>query len=66
MIARFQINSYNTVRMLLEIHLQNFQGHVVIVKLIVAESNIYIERNGLPILKKKPLVNIRRLLVVVP
>ncbi len=66
MVAGLEVDCHHAVRMLLQVHLQDLQRHVVVVQLVVAQRDVHVKRDELPVLKKQPLVDVRGLLVVIP
>mmetsp|Transcript_38089 Transcript_38089/g.84857 ORF Transcript_38089/g.84857 Transcript_38089/m.84857 type:complete len:522 (-) Transcript_38089:342-1907(-) len=63
-VAGLEVHRQRTVHKLVEVHLQDLQGHVVVVQLAVAERHVHVEGQELPVLQQQALVDVSCLLVV--
>mmetsp|Transcript_1767 Transcript_1767/g.3941 ORF Transcript_1767/g.3941 Transcript_1767/m.3941 type:complete len:274 (+) Transcript_1767:1311-2132(+) len=64
--AGLQVYSGDGIRVVGKVGLQNLQGNIIIVKLVVAEGDIHIQGPVLPLLHKQTLVYVGGLLEVTP
>ena len=58
-VAGFEVHADGTLRVGLQVHRQDLQGHVVVVQLVVAHRHVHVQRQVVSVLQQQALVNIR-------
>uniref|UniRef100_A0A1I8H063 SCHIP-1 domain-containing protein n=1 Tax=Macrostomum lignano TaxID=282301 RepID=A0A1I8H063_9PLAT len=65
MVAGFQVDGGDAVRIVLQVHCQHLLANVVVIKLVVAQGHVDIQRQVVPVVQQDALVDVDGLLVVV-
>mmetsp|Transcript_17724 Transcript_17724/g.30884 ORF Transcript_17724/g.30884 Transcript_17724/m.30884 type:complete len:212 (-) Transcript_17724:206-841(-) len=64
--AGFEVNRHNGVGLLGDVRLEDLQGYIIVIQLVVAEGDVDVQGQVIPVFYKHSLVDVRGFLEVTP